>query len=117
MLTAYFKNPRILARYEQGPAGPELEAFAAWLAQRGFQRSSVCRCIRVAHKFTLWGIDAGLILPRLDRDALAAFAEPLRLKHSHGGFQRALAGAGHFVDFLAATHRLLELAPDALTPQ
>lgn len=116
MLTAYFKNPRILARYQQGPAGPELEAFAAWLAQRGFRRSSVCRCIRVAHKFTLWSIDAGLTLPRLDRDALAAFAEQLRLKHSSGGFQRALAGAGHFVDFLAATHRLLEPAPDASTP-
>ena len=73
--------------------------------------SSVCRCIRAAHKFALWGIDTGLALPQLDRDVLAAFAEPLRLKHSSGGFQRALAGAGHFVDFLAATHRLPEPAP------
>ncbi len=113
MLTTYFKDPRTLVCYQQGPCGPELEAFAAWLARNGFQRSSIRRCVRVAHRFTLWANGAGLTLEQLDRDAaLAAFGEQLRLEHSNGGFQRALAGARHFVDFLAATHRLLEAAPD-----
>ena len=43
MLTASFKNPVTLVRYRQGPAGPELEEFAAWHAERGYRRGSSYR--------------------------------------------------------------------------
>lgn len=55
MLTAYFKDPVTLVRYRQGPAGPDLDEFVAWLVERGYRRGSVRRSVRAAHRFALVG--------------------------------------------------------------
>jgi site-specific recombinase XerD len=122
MLTAYFKDPHTLARYRQGPAGPTLEDFVAWLAERGYQRGSVRRAVRAAHHFALWAADTGLTLPQLDRTALAACGEHLqrhhRLKYAGGNSRHGFVGAGHFVDFLAETDRLVCPQPAvSITPE
>lgn len=120
MLTAYFKDPVTLVRYRQGPAGPDLDEFVAWLVERGYRRGSVRRSVRATHHFALWAERTGLTLPQLDRTVLAAFGEHLkrhhRLKYSGGDYRHAFVGACHFVDFLAATDRLARPEPDVSAP-
>lgn len=115
MLTAYFKNPQTLSRYQEGPAGPELEEFAAWLTQHGYQRSCIRRRVRAAHRFILWANNIGLALPQLDREALKAFGKQLPQRHTSGGFEYVLDGARHFLDFLTAMGRLANPEPPPST--
>lgn len=115
MLTAYFKDPQTLARYQEDPAGPDLEAFAAWLTQRGYQRSCGRRCVRAAHRFTQWASNVGMPLPQLDREALEAFGKQLPQQRSSAGFAHVLAGARHFIDFLATMGRLVNPASASAT--
>jgi integrase/recombinase XerD len=115
MLTAYFKNPQTLSRYQEGPAGPELEEFAAWLTQQGYQRSCVRRRVRAAHRFTLWANNVGLALPQLDREALKAFGKQLPQRPASGGFEHVLDGTRHFIDFLTAMGRLANPEPPLST--
>ena len=42
MLTTYFKRPTTQSAYYSGPAGPYLDGFSDWLAQRGYQHETVC---------------------------------------------------------------------------
>ncbi|WP_295455798.1 hypothetical protein [uncultured Thiodictyon sp.] len=114
MLTAYFKNPQTLSRYQEGPAGPDLEEFSAWLTHKGYQRSCVRRCVRAAHRFTLWANNVGLALPQLNREALEAFSKQLPQPHA-GGFDHVVDGARHFVDFLTAMGRLANPEPPPST--
>lgn len=55
MLTTYFKSLPTLARYRSGLAGPYLDEFSSWLANRGYQRISIRRHVREVVHFTNLG--------------------------------------------------------------
>ena len=120
MLTAYFKDPLTLIRYQQGPAGLDLEAFITWFEELGYRHASIRSSIRAAHQFSLWAESRGLTSPQCDSVALAAYGEHLerhhRLKQPSGNFTHTFVGAHHFIDFLAATDRLAYPDPALSTP-
>lgn len=51
MLTTYFTRQTTQAQYYAGPAGPYLDAFTDWLAQRGYRQESIRCCVQGAAQF------------------------------------------------------------------
>ncbi len=120
MLTAYFKDPKTLIQYRQGPAGQDMEAFITWLKELGYCRDSIRRSICAAHHFSLWAESTGLTISQCDSIALTTFSKHLQrhnqLKYPGGNHTRTFVGAHHFIDFLAETDRLAHPDPALSTP-
>jgi len=106
MLTTYFTRERTRATYAASPAGPYLEDFSQWLAQRGFTTRTIRRCLFGATQFTLWAETAGLAVPRLDATHLEAFHSELAQQgqrhYASGNPTPRCIGAQHFLAFLSA---------------
>jgi site-specific recombinase XerD len=106
MLTTYFTRERTRATYAASPAGPYLEDFSQWLAQRGFTTRTIRRCLFGATQFTLWAETAGLAVPRLDATHLEAFHSALAQQgqrhYASGNPTSRCMGAQHFLAFLSA---------------
>ncbi len=96
MLTAYFKDPKTLIQYQQGPAGQDLEAFIAWIEELGYRRDSIRRFIRAAHHFSLWAESTGLTISQCDSIALTAFGKHLQ-RHNQLKYPGAILRAGSLV--------------------
>jgi integrase/recombinase XerD len=112
MLTRYFKDPLLLAKHRQGPAGAYLDEFVDWLEKRGYRHHSIRRYIRGAHRFSLWAKRTGLTLHQLDSKALEAFGSYLqkyhRLKYPGGHHTPTFLGALQLVIFLEASERIVQ---------
>jgi len=113
MLTRYLKDPLILAKHRQGPAGAILDEFAGWLEGRGYRHQSIRRYIRGAQRLALWAKRTGLTLPQLDSKALEAFGRYLqkkyhRLKYPGGHHTATFLGAWQLIAFLEASGRLAQ---------
>ena len=59
MLTTYFKSASTIARYRAGGAGPHLDLFVAWLAEKGYRRVSIRRHVREVAYFAAWAGSVG----------------------------------------------------------
>ena len=54
MLTTYFTRQTTRATYYASPAGPYLDAFTHWLAQRGYRHETIRRRLQGATQFVTW---------------------------------------------------------------
>lgn len=91
MLTAYFKSAQTLARYRSGIAGPYLDDFVSWLANRGYQRVSIRRHVREVMHFATWAASVNLAASELDHRTLARLRDHL----SDRGMLRGPSGNHH----------------------
>jgi len=73
MLTTYYTRERTRTMYATAPAGPYLDTFSQWLAQRGFTTRTIRRCLFGATQFTLWAAATDIAVPLLDATHLEAF--------------------------------------------
>src|SRR5712692_5749950 len=73
MLTTYYTRERTRTMYATAPAGPYLDTFSQWLAQRGFTTRTIRRCLFGATQFTLWAAATDIAVPHLDATHLEAF--------------------------------------------
>jgi hypothetical protein len=73
MLTHYPKKSTTQRHDLCGTTDSYLEEFSRWLEQRGYQQSCLCRRLRGAHRLLRWAEEAGIPLPALNDQALAAF--------------------------------------------
>ena len=107
MLATYLKRPPTQEHYRFGPAGPHLDGFTDWLEARGYQPDRIHHLLRGVHRFSCWAHNAGLSLPALNAETLAAFRDHLhsqqRLHYPSGNYSHLFMGARHFVTFLATT--------------
>ena len=70
MLTSYFKSPSTIAQYRAGRAGPYLDRFVSWLANRGYKRVSIRRHVREVVHFATWATSGGLRRTAIDSSLL-----------------------------------------------
>jgi integrase/recombinase XerD len=123
MLTHSFKTSTTQRHDLCGTTGAYLEEFSRWLAQRGYQQACLCRRLRGAHRLLMWAEEAGIPLPALNDQALAAFQVHL---YAHDGLKSPGAyaiqlsrGARDLIAFLAATGYIpppVPLEPTSATP-
>lgn len=106
MLTRYFKRPTTQATSYGGPAGPSLDAFTQWLAQRGYLHESIRRRLQGAAQFVTWAQTPGGHLQSLSPDALEHFRQHLcqqgQLCRAHGQHSVRWLGAQLVFEFLQA---------------
>jgi site-specific recombinase XerD len=109
MLTTYFTRPTTRAQYYASPAGPYLDAFTEWLAQRGYRQESIRRCVQGAAQFVTWIQTAEGSLASASPATLALFRHHLsqcqQLCRPIGQHSVRWLGAVRFVTFLQ-THSL-----------
>jgi integrase/recombinase XerD len=116
MLTTYFSRQSTRATYYAGPAGPYLDRFTHWLAQRGYRHESIRRRLAGAAQFATWVQRTGCPLQAVSPATLGHFRRHLVQQHqllrSRGQHSVRWLGAQCFVEFLQAQHII---AP-SLTP-
>lgn len=104
MLTTYFKSLPTLARYRSGLAGPYLDEFSSWLANRGYQRISIRRHVREVVHFTDWVASEKLTVYELDHQILNRLKDDLvarsLFRHPSGNHHHLYQSACVFIDFL-----------------
>jgi len=123
MLTHYPKKSTTQRHDLCGTTDSYLEEFSRWLEQRGYQQSCLCRRLRGAHRLLRWAEEAGIPLPALNDQALAAFQVHL---YAHDGLKSPGAyamqlsrGARDLIAFLAATGHIpppVPLEPTSAAP-
>lgn len=117
MLTTYFKRPTKHTAYYSGPAGPYLDEFSDWLAQRGYQHKTVRHRLHGAVQFGSWVQATGGNLQSLSADALEAYRHHLsacgQLHIPAGPLSVNWLGAQLFFEFLHAQQRV---APATAAP-
>jgi hypothetical protein len=106
MLTTYYTRERTRTMYATAPAGPYLDTFSQWLAQRGFTTRTIRRCLFGATQFTLWAAATDIAVPHLDATHLEAFhgylAQHGQRHYASGKPTPRCMGAHHFFAFLRA---------------
>ena len=106
MLISYFKSPSFIAKYRAGLAGPFLDQFISWLADRGYQRVSIRRHVREVAHYATWATSEGLCSTALDSDSLAKLRNYLtdqgRFREPSGNHNHIYQSACIFVRFLEA---------------
>lgn len=106
MLTAYFKSEKTIARYRSGLAGPYLDAFIIWLANRGYRRISIRRHVRETVNFANWATSENLAVEAFDQHALARLKDHLAerglLRGQGGNHHHLYQSARVFIGFLEA---------------
>ncbi len=104
MLTTYFKLPSTQTAYYSGPAGPYLDGFSDWLAQRGYRPETISHRLHGAAQFGHWVQRTGGILQRLSADALEQYRHYLstcgQLHIPAGPLSVNWLGAQLFFEFL-----------------
>ena len=107
MLKTYFTRERTRTMYATAPAGPYLDEFSQWLAQRGFTTRTIRRCLFGATQFTLWASAAGIAIQRLDATHLEEFrgylAQHGQLHYASGNPTPRCMGAYHFLALIMAS--------------
>jgi site-specific recombinase XerD len=108
MLTTYFSRPATRTTYYAGPAGPYLDGFTHWLAQRGYRHESIRRRLAGAAQFVTWAHGTGCPLQAVSHATLGHFRRHLAQQHQlhRPGGQHSVRwlGAQCFVEFLQAQH-------------
>lgn len=106
MLTTYFKRQTTLATYYAGPAGPYLDDFTDWLAQRGYQLENMRRRVQGAAQLGIWAQTIGCSLQAFSLATLSDFRDYLssrgQLFYSGGQHSIRWLGAQNFVAYLQA---------------
>ncbi|MFA7061889.1 MAG: hypothetical protein WC156_13865 [Pedobacter sp.] len=106
MLISYFKSPSSIAQYRAGLAGPFLDQFVSWLADRGYQRVSIRRHVREVAHYATWAASEGLCEISLDSASLAKLRNHLtdqgRFREPSGNQNHIYQSACVFVRFLEA---------------
>ncbi|MGI9305648.1 MAG: tyrosine-type recombinase/integrase [Gammaproteobacteria bacterium] len=117
MLTTYFKRQTTLASYYAGPAGPYLDDFTDWLAQRGYQHECIRGRVRGAVQLGVWAQTTGCSLQPLSLATLNDFRGYLssrgRLLYSGGQHSIRWLGAQRFVEFLQVEQLVTPLSASA----
>jgi len=123
MLTAYFKRQTTCATYYSGPAGPYLDEFTDWLAQRGYRQETIRNRLQGVSQFGFWAQTNDIRLQSFSPLALNDFRHYLsnrrRLHLSGGQFSIAWLGAQLFLEFLQAKRLVApsEVPPAATPPE
>lgn len=106
MLTTYFKRQTTCATYYAGPAGPYLDEFTDWLAQRGYRQETIRNRLQGVSQLCTWVRTNGIRLQSLSPRALDNFRHYLldrnRLHLSGGQLSITWLGAQIFFEFLQA---------------
>ena len=106
MLTAYFKRQTTCATYYAGPAGPYLDEFTDWLAQRGYRQETIHDRIQGVSQLCTWLQTNGIRLQSLSPGVMNDFRHYLsdrnRLHLPCGQLSIAWLGAQMFFEFLQA---------------
>jgi site-specific recombinase XerD len=106
MLISYFKSPSSIAQYRAGLAGPFLDQFVSWLADRGYQRVSIRRHVREVAHYATWAASEGLCERALDSASLVTLRNHLtdqeRFRDPSGNQNHIYQSACVFVRFLEA---------------
>ena len=104
MLISYFKSPSSIAQYRAGLAGPFLDQFVSWLADRGYQRASIRRHVREVAHYATWAAFEGLCETALDSTSLVKLRNHLseqgRFRDPRGNQNHIYQSACVFVRFL-----------------
>jgi integrase/recombinase XerD len=104
MLTTYFKSAVTIARYRAGCAGPHLDRFVAWLAEKGYRRVSIRRHVREVVNFAAWAESVGLGTAPLNHAVLSQLHDYLtvhgRQRDPSGNRPHVYQSACVFVRFL-----------------
>jgi site-specific recombinase XerD len=106
MLTTYFTRQTTQATYYAGSAGPYLDAFTHWLAQRGYRHETIRRRLQGAAQFVTWAHTTACPLTSLSPTTLERFRHHLaqqgQLRTPGGQHAVRWLGAQHFLAFLQA---------------
>src|SRR5713101_8987758 len=108
MLTTYFSRPTTQTTYYAGPAGPYLDRFTHWLAQRGYRHESIRRRLAGAAQFVTWAQTTGCPRQAVSPATLGHFrrylAQQRQLHRPRGQHSVRWLGAQCFFEFLQAQH-------------
>ena len=106
MLTTYFSRQTTQTTYYEGPAGPYLDLFTHWLAQRGYRHESIRRRLAGAAQFVTWAQSTGCPLQAMSPTTLGRFrshlAQQNQLHRPRGQHAVRWLGAQRFFEFLQA---------------
>ena len=105
MLTSYFKSPSTIAQYRAGRAGPYLDRFVSWLADRGYKRVSIRRHAREVVHFATWAASEGLRRTALDSSLLVTLRNYLT---EQGLFREPSGNRNHIYQSACVFVRFLE---------
>ena len=103
MLEAHLHSPVTRQRLRTGPAAPYIDAFAAWLRQRGYRPIGIDHALRSLAGWTDWLRGAGFTTHDLVQGFEAckvALAKQPRVRHARGPNRESLAAAARFLRFL-----------------
>lgn len=106
MLSDYVIDLGMQQRLRHGPAGIHLDAFAHWLADRGYAAATIRSYLLAADRFMAWWARAsdGAALPAPNHSSLAAYRAHLSEAGDGGGRtherSNAYCGARRFLVFL-----------------
>lgn len=122
MLTTYFKRQITCATYYAGPAGPYLDEFTDWLAQRGYRQETIRNRLQGASQLCTWVRTNRIRLQSLSPRTLDDFRHYLsdrnRLYLSGGQLSIAWLGAQIFFEFLQAKRLVAsEIQPTDALPE
>lgn len=108
MLTNYFTRSATHSTYYAGLAGPYLDDFTGWLAQRGFGSDAIRHLLVGASGFANWIQVTGNRLTLLPVGVWDTFCKHLsrqgRLHRTNGQHTIYWRGAQHFVEYLRDQH-------------
>jgi len=106
MLTTYFKRQTTCTTYFAGPAGPYLDEFTDWLAERGYRQETIRNRLQGASQLGTWadtnGIRLQLLSPRVLNDFRHYLLDRSQLYLSGGQLSIVWLGAQIFLEFLQA---------------
>lgn len=123
MLTNYLNRQTTLTTYYTSSAGPYLDEFTDWLAQRGFHDEVICQYLPGVSEFAAW-VDATYgNLTTFPVNGLNHFHDYLatrgRLRYSKGQHSIHWLGAQHFVEFLQSQNKIgvANTSPKTIQPE
>jgi integrase/recombinase XerD len=123
MLAKYLKRQTTRTTYYGSSAGPHLDEFTDWLAQKGFHDEVICQYLPGVIEFAGW-VDATYGNVRsCPFDALNCFCDYLakrgRLRGKKGQYSASFRGAKHFVRFLQIQNKIdgAETPPQTTQPE
>lgn len=103
MLENHLHSPVTRQRLRNGPATKYVDAFAAWLHQRGYRPTSIDHALRSLAGWTDWLHGAGFTADALAQGFEACkvgLAKAPRVRYARGPNQESLVAAARFLGFL-----------------
>lgn len=121
MLATYFKRQSTHQIYYASPAGPYLDEFTDWLAERGFHEDVICQFLPGIVQFSNWADTTYGNLASYPGDAFNHFRDHLaergQLHYAKGQHSAACRGALRFVEYLQLQHNILGTSTPPETTQ